>query len=476
MTSSMAADTTEDAFLCDCKKFMGSACAEEPFYKEHEGKRYCVLHYPAMDKSADFKQALKRKLDRKDSDFHGVWFSESVILQRFSRKADFREATFNAEANFTSASFGSDADFSGAKFVGKSIFVGAKFQAEPNFSSTKFGGPVEFYKAAFGAKVFFDRAAFCSGADFQSAKFSGAASFQETVFSAQASFRGAEFNQEAAFREAKFDGEASFHEATFNGAAGFGEAKFGGETSFREAAFNRGADFRETAFCNYARFAGRSRAGERFDDERLMDFQNARIDQPERVSFHSMRLRPQWFVNVDAHKFEFSNVDWDWNGISINEEIEGLKVREVAWPYRLFSIACRNLADNAEENHRYEEASRFRFWSMDARRIEKWRGFAFWRLDWWFWAASGYGERSIQALLILIGIWLVFALLYMRVGFSEAIKPLDTFFYSLYVMLLQKPDPKPITTWAKSLVVLETMMGPVQAALFALAVRRKFMR
>src|SRR5262249_53488749 len=154
MTSSAPADPPQDAFLCDCKKFMGSACEEEPFYKEHEGKRYCVLHYPGTDKSTDFKQALKRKLDREACNFQGVWFPEPVVFQSFSQRADFRQATFNAEANFTSASFNSTANFSGARFAGKSIFVGAKFREDANFSSTGFQGPVEFYNTCFSAQVF----------------------------------------------------------------------------------------------------------------------------------------------------------------------------------------------------------------------------------------------------------------------------------------------------------------------------------
>jgi hypothetical protein len=96
----------------------------------------------------------------------------------------------------------------------------------------------------------------------------------------------------------------------------------------------------------------------------------------------------------------------------------------------------------------------------------------------------------------------VFALLYTRVGFmplppkqsndaeSSMIATLVTIqegtgqplefsralTYSLAVMSLQKPDPKPLTGTAQALVLLETILGPVQAALLALAIRRKFMR
>lgn len=48
--------------------------------------------------------------------------------------------------------------------------------------------------------------------------------------------------------------------------------------------------------------------------------------------------------------------------------------------------------------------------------------------------------------------------------------------YSLGVMTLQKPEPRPATTAAQAIVLAETILGPVQAALLALAIRRKFMR
>jgi hypothetical protein len=48
--------------------------------------------------------------------------------------------------------------------------------------------------------------------------------------------------------------------------------------------------------------------------------------------------------------------------------------------------------------------------------------------------------------------------------------------YSAEVMAFQKPEPKPATTAAHTVVLLETILGPVQAALLLLAIRRKFMR
>jgi hypothetical protein len=135
--------------------------------------------------------------------------------------------------------------------------------------------------------------------------------------------------------------------------------------------------------------------------------------------------------------------------------------------------------------------------AMEARRLDTWKGFTPWRLIWWYWLASGYGERVWRAFLVLLGVWLLFAALYTQVGFSRweprvsneqdataarrddtgaPLPPARTLSYSLAVMLLQKPEPRPATNTANVLSMLETILGPLQAALLALAIRRKFMR
>ena len=200
---------------------------------------------------------------------------------------------------------------------------------------------------------------------------------------------------------------------------------------------------------------------------------------------------------MDARKFGFINVSWRWR--SINDEVKSLRYEVLLQPHRhrLFAIACRHLAVNAEENHRYAEASKFRYMAMDARRLESLLGFAPWRLSWWYWLASRYGERVLRAFVVLIGILLVSAGMYTKVGFARwepkpasevdgAIAKRDdmgaplqfsrALTYSAGVMTLQKPEPRPATTAAQTVVLLETILGPVQAALLALAIRRKFMR
>jgi hypothetical protein len=465
------------------------------------------------------------------ADFSEATFSADAYFSSatFSATAGFRSATFSADADFRSATFSAYADFSEATFSAGAYFISATFIANAYFNSATFSAAADFFSATFSAYAEFGSATFSAGAYFHSATFSAGAHFTEATFSAYADFRSALFSPVAQFTEATFSAAADFSFAAFSGDADFRSATFRANAYFTEATFSAAADFRAGTFSNadfnlsvfFAR-ADFSRAS--FNDsirffgsanERLvlwhftrlaamalgkdlsLDFQHVRIEHPDRIAFHTPILRPHWFVNVDSRQFVFTDVSWEWNRLSIEEEIAALEANGVSSPNRLLAIACRQLAENAEANNRYEEASRFRYWSMDLARRTKWKGWQFWKTDWLhmlYWAVSGYGERIRNALGVLAAVWIVFAVLYTQVGFkpettNTSTEPTTTIAaedsprelsraltYSLAVMSLQKPEPKPLTGTAQTLVLLETILGPVQAALLALAIRRKFMR
>ena len=422
---------------------MRSACAGEPFYREHEGKRYCVLHCPGKEKSEDFKNALQRKLENRDFNFCGLWFPDELSFDgfAFATAANFQFVTFSAKASFDRARFNEAADFRDATFGGEANFFTATFGRYTYFSRSSFKGEAVFTNAIFASRVFFNHATFGQRTYFTSALFSERAYFMQTTFCAE-------------------------------------------------------AHFNYTSFQSYVLFSG-GHVRSVFRDETSLDFQFARLEKPERVSFYALTLRPHWFANLDTRKLDFINADWNWRKTSIDKEIEELKRRQIFPTHPLLAIIFGQLAVNAEDNHRYEEASKFRYMAMDVSRRERSRGIAFWRLSWWYWLASGYGERVLQAFLVLLGIWFVAGLLYTRVGFARwepklasesdvisakrddvgvPLKFSRALTYSAGVMTLQKPEPRPATTAAQTVVLLETILGPVQAALLALAIRRKFMR
>jgi uncharacterized protein YjbI with pentapeptide repeats len=416
-------------FSIDCARKETLACVKGPSF-EHEGRHYCVLHYPSGEKSDDFKKALDTKLVDRDFNFQGLWFPDD---------ADFRGFTFDTPVDFRDARFVGEADFRKSEFKAGTRFRYAKFSKEANFRFAKFSKEANFQGVEFGADADFGHAEFTVDADFKYAEFAA--------------------NRSASFRVAIFSAVANFYYANFYSAADFSKA------SFIDVAYFYGATFRD-----YLKFEGEGQ-------HQVLDFRYAKIEKPDRVSFHALNLRPDVFLNVDAREFDLVNVHWD-DLDDITKQIDELKGKTASEPHRLLAITYRQLATNAEENHRYEEGSRFRYWSMELWRMEQGRDFSISLVGWLYRTASGYGERIGKALFVLSMIWVTFAFAYLLTRHIQMREWYDIFKalnYSLSVMTLARPD-KPAGVLTPALVTFESILGPVQAALLALAIRRKFMR
>jgi Pentapeptide repeats (9 copies) len=468
----------------------------------------------------------------KSANFFGARFNMAADFTGtvFDGAAVFNEAGFKGKTELSGTKFNRSARFSGANFTGDTSFIGVSFGEGADFTGASFDGAVDFTRAGFSGNADFIRARFCAVATFMTAGFDASARFQEAWFNKEARFNDAKFKADARFSETGFNevasfvrtsfeagasfyntsfcSEAEFYKASFGTEANFYEASFGAHANFKRASFSAGADFSKASFSGNADFLFANLAAYvRFGDkdhnllgkQAHLNLQHARVVKPEQVSFHTLRLRPNWFVNVNASRFEFVNVEWSKD---LKQELEELRPNVNASPHRLLSVAYRRLAVNAEENHRYGEASDFRYGSMDLHRLEwsRSRKAAYGKglrvLHWLYWMASGYGERVTRAVVVLIALWLVFACIYTRTGFErrtssnnaqitapsqedEIGKPLSfkrALTYSLGVISLQKPEPRPLTNTAHTLVTLETVLGPLQAALLALAIRRRFMR
>ena len=427
-------------FVCDCHEWMRPVCAGERFYKEHKGTRYCVLHCPDKDKGAAFARAVEKKLLNQDFDFRGVWFP-----------------------------------------------------AESSFNSFEFTKAADFQFATFSAKASFDRAA----------------SPRQQIFATRPLWVKRTFSK-LTFKDMPISPEQSSTEMLFLPMRTSAHGLFSITQPLDSSRISRPSYSKSALTSCKLRFAQKSifttllsLATSSFQEERrrffvtdVNRFSIARFERPDCVSFHTLELRPHWFANLDTRKLTFINVDWPSKRNSVALELIELQRIKVLSPYRLLAIIYAQLAVNAEDNQRYEEASNFRYLAMDVRRIQSFHGLAFWKLSWWYWVASGYGERVVRAFVVLVAILTLAAAIYMRVGFSQPelrgdetagqtrklanvdapLKFGRALTYSAGVMTLQKPEPKPATTTAQAIVLLETILGPVQAALLALAIRRKFMR
>jgi hypothetical protein len=204
-----------------------------------------------------------------------------------------------------------------------------------------------------------------------------------------------------------------------------------------------------------------------------------------------VQLHPGWFINADVRKVDFTDVKW--YGMpggpegTIEAEVKALEEREVESPYTLLSQACRRLSANAEENREYPLANEFYYWSMNALRKEGWSRLGL--IGTLYWARSGYWVRAGRALGVLVTIAVVFGVIYMTVGHpSLRVLPIvgiwqvladagRAVMYSLGVMARLRPEPIPEAMGLfQILVTIEGILGPLQIALLALAIRRKVMR
>src|SRR5947209_12876785 len=147
MPSSHAAEVRDYSFHCDCGDEMRYACEGEPFYKEHKGKNYCVLHFPGDKDSSKFNQALKWKADVKNFNFQGVWFAEEISFKSryFDERVSFRNARFSKKADFTEVTFNDKADFQSATFVADVTFGYSTFMLMADFRYANFGPNSAFH-------------------------------------------------------------------------------------------------------------------------------------------------------------------------------------------------------------------------------------------------------------------------------------------------------------------------------------------
>jgi uncharacterized protein YjbI with pentapeptide repeats len=416
-------------FVCKVDGQYRSACKDLP---EYQGTGYCVLHYPGEEKNKEaFLKVIKSKLDEKDYNFGGTVFPEGTAnFEEFEFDDDvyFSGVTLLGEARFAKATFsGKLTAFREAQFSGSADFSGAKFSSERiTFPGTKFGGE----------HLFFSDAQFSGSADFSGAKFSSELTY---------------------FRATRFNGEST----------SFSRAQFSSEATY----------FYATAFMQ--------------EVGAWVWFSNCRVDKPERLRFNSVLLHPGCFINTDVRKVDFTDVKW--YGMpggpkgTLDEEIHALEDLDVKSPHTLLAQACRRLSANAEENREYPLANEFHYWSMNALRKLGWSSLGL--VGTLYWALSGYGVRAARAFWVLVVIWLVFAAFYLVLksspfwvfAASDIWQGLDyarqAAVYSLSALARLNPRPQyEGLDWFQTFVTIEGILGPLQIALLALAIRRKVMR
>lgn len=350
--------------------------------------------------------------------------------------------------------------------------MNTEFLSYANFDSVKFHKLAYFIFAKFQADAYFYSAEFKSKADFRYTFFSNGR-FTKAHFAETADFKFAEFGRDANFIETTFVKEAKFnHSKLF--IANFTDAKFFGDASF---------EFAE--FLNFAIFRGNNK-NPVFAENAVLNLQNAIIEKPERISFHTVRLEPNWFVDINVRQFVFTICRWNYsNGerIDVTKEIQKLsKQRLIENPYKHLTLTCWQLADNQEESKNFPTASDFRKFAQESYRQEENNKFKIWYLQWWYWLSSNYGESPLKAATFLVVVILGYAIAYYFADFQVSNVQTKLSFYQAFLQsvataTLQNLEIiKPYSNTSYLLIISERIFAPLQAALLALAIRRKFMR
>ncbi len=457
-------------------------------------------------------------------DFSNAVFHEATTFQgaKFFSYLNCNSTTFSSEADFSEVSFAGFAEFESAKFVGSALFHYSHFSENAEFVYANFSGGATFNPAIFEKEAKFDSAEFAKFAFFSSATFSHFTSFLAVKFTCEAYFEHSIFKSIAYFEKARFSDTTFFQKTSFRDLANFGETHFEKDVFFDRARFRETLNFsyasfsketniffRETFFAKAVDFQYSSAEGFiAFSELRqgldsFFHFHEAAFEKAARISFHTLRLRPCWFVNIDSRSFIFTNIQWNnlpnLSKKSITSETSSIAAANTPTKLKLLEITARQLAVNAEDNNRYEEASSFRLMANEIKRLQDYDGWKIWSLHWWYGLSSSYGESWIRAsVILLIIVFLVFPFLYttrvfqvcpnekpVSLSLSENIcvqKNLEilngsAILQSLSTATFQTTEyRKPVSGWGEFWIIVEKIFVPIQTALLLLAIRRKFMR
>ncbi len=417
-------------------------CGDFPVVNEDGGQYYCLWHNPDKNKAEVFLKQFRERQDNGHTDFRAVVFPITLEYQdKIPNNLDFSGATFQRAFVFNNAKL-HNLNLSDSYF---------EEDAKLEFKESTCDGEIKLDKAVFDGKLFF----YGGNWDF----------FAETVVK--------ETRIQASIEKVRFVCGAIWN--CFKK-----KEKISNDTTH---------DYKKDKDAILM--------------DRALSLKDARFENPQNANFRNIRLRPHYFIEVDVSKFTFHNCGWVRKGgkkLKLKDEIE-------LATETLISQTYNQLAINHEETRNYQESSSFRYNAMEAKRLSN-KGFRritrIFSLFWLYKLVSGYGEKWHWALGVLLAFLIGFGYLYaspfsafdygkdgkppsadtvaqnlcdkVRIIGDPQMNVCEGILHSLSVATFQRPEPKANDVLTKLFIVLEVIFAPLQAALLALAIRRKFMR
>jgi hypothetical protein len=298
------------------------------------------------------------------------------------------------------------------------------------------------------------------------------------------------------FRMVFFPTDISFERQVFNGVADFVKAKFVGNANFYRAIFNSDVNFFWVEFAGSTNFRGAKFTGDRIIfrsinfSKKEHDFRRIELDPKTIIEFRDLSLAYVEFSGTDLRHPEFRNVTWNsyrgrqvvYDELKRKERMvkEKLSLRE---SYAHVEEIYRYLKVNYEKAGDYKQAGDFHYGEMEMhRKASRWR--RWFPLSWYnlYWILSGYGERPLRSIVVLILLWLgmaglIFGLGFKAVNIEHTLTIWDAIVFVAQVATFQiRWDYQAISLGGIFCTTLIRIILPIQVALFILAIRHRLGR
>lgn len=515
----------------------GKYC-ERPRYKSDVS--VCIFHLPEKNSSArmDFEESLHQEIERiskseatESFDFSGFVFPKMELEDiEFAKTLNLQGAIFPEPFYFKRCRFSGEAfNAEGVKFRGDVGFWNCLFEnkrMKVDFNEGGFGGATGFLDTIFDVKA----------TSFQSCEFRDLnmwrCTFTGESFRCNASFKGdtvsisdCRFSSKRNdFSRSKFQCKSTLvYSNEFSGElTTFDTAKFKNpRTEFLGNQFNSAyTAFDDSVFLGRVTFSNLPDRKQSFTG--IMSFMRLDITGCESISFQHVDLSRVRFVDTNLTSIEFIDVTWRpipyfkpkrrglFDEILFRETAKGNSKRHPQAFVSLLSSekesiisaenveairrAYQQLRYNSEEQKDYMSVGDFYYGEMEMRRMK----LPFWKRIIFSWEAlyrivSGYGERWVNSIAIIVIMLLVFPALILYSGINQidydlalSIRPpleiLQNYWDAFKYNLLSIFYLKDVTTHyqptieTKLMQTIEIVVLPALATLFILALRRKFKR
>jgi uncharacterized protein YjbI with pentapeptide repeats len=503
-------------FFLEFKSILASAGARKAdftrFVFPHLNLRSTAIEAQCIFNEAVFEEHLflYDVTFEQDVEFLGSAFLQPLDWQlvKCTGTMDLQNVTFSARTNFNYSTFEKEASFFGSTFGNSAIFQKANFLERADFSTVHFNGPTNFSSATFSQTVSLEGSTFVLTALFLDTVFEKVVDFSHVNFEQGATFPRTKFHDDVLFIGTNFAGDSHFLVTQFHKGANFTAAKFLASASFRETRFRSDNELEPGPIFTLTRFCTDANTLFYKTDLSHALFHNCNISD---VTFPSViwRKRPN---NQNLMVFE-EDLPLD------SEHASTLRLPSGERDYGLIAQLYQQLKKNYDDRLDYWAADHFHYGEMEMQRFAVPRSGPLLRLRQfyhrhlsliaWYRRGSSYGNSYLRPAAWLIGILVLFILLYPVTGLQRtnpnpgtpplpsltyrsvwpSLSPLHdkiwaelkllgkSAFTTIDTASFQKnSEYLPTYPSGRGLAILETLLAATLFALFLLAIRRQFRR